>query len=254
MGPSGKARRSRPHSTRPQSRSRPPYAGLPPLWFALERPSVVAVLFAGGADPEGKLLEVRDRLPGEVAGGQKQRMAVLRAVVHDPRVVFADEPFSNLDPPNARRRRIETTQPLTSSANASARSTCSPASGSAFPTGTTTVTCSAESGPTCSFTVSIAPPFDVCVQDDGNPGAVFMGSSTTGAYVFCCGGTSFTGTALVSKKGKVITFTHNTADRRVLVTYDGGTFKGTGSLQSPPGKTKCSVTDRDTRNNSCACN
>jgi ABC-type lipoprotein export system ATPase subunit len=55
------------------------------------------------ADLEGKLLEVRDRLPGEVAGGQKQRMAVLRAVVHDPRVVFADEPFSNLDPPNARR-------------------------------------------------------------------------------------------------------------------------------------------------------
>ena len=55
------------------------------------------------ADPEGKLLEVRDRLPGEVAGGQKQRMAVLRAVVHDPHVVFADEPFSNLDPPNARR-------------------------------------------------------------------------------------------------------------------------------------------------------
>jgi len=55
------------------------------------------------ADPEGKLLEVRDRLPGEVAGGQKQRMAVLRAVVHNPRVVFADEPFSNLDPPNARR-------------------------------------------------------------------------------------------------------------------------------------------------------
>ena len=55
------------------------------------------------ADPEDKLFEVRDRLPGTVAGGQKQRMAVLRAVVHNPRVVFADEPFSNLDPPNARR-------------------------------------------------------------------------------------------------------------------------------------------------------
>jgi ABC-type proline/glycine betaine transport system ATPase subunit len=68
---------------------------------AEQRRRVEALL--GRADREGKLLEVRDRLPGEVAGGQKQRMAVLRAVVHNPRVVFADVPFSNLDPPNARR-------------------------------------------------------------------------------------------------------------------------------------------------------
>jgi ABC-type lipoprotein export system ATPase subunit len=32
-----------------------------------------------------------------VSTGQRQRFAVLRAMVHDPRVIFADEPFSNLD-------------------------------------------------------------------------------------------------------------------------------------------------------------
>jgi ABC-type nitrate/sulfonate/bicarbonate transport system ATPase subunit len=35
--------------------------------------------------------------PGQVSGGQRQRMAVLRAIIHNPRVVFADEPVSNLD-------------------------------------------------------------------------------------------------------------------------------------------------------------
>lgn len=53
------------------------------------------------ADPTEELFRVRDRLPGEVSGGQRQRMAVLRAVIHNPRVVFADEPFNNLDPENA---------------------------------------------------------------------------------------------------------------------------------------------------------
>lgn len=52
------------------------------------------------ADASGRLFALRHERPRNVSGGERQRVAVLRAVAHDPRVVFADEPFSSLDPRN----------------------------------------------------------------------------------------------------------------------------------------------------------
>jgi uncharacterized delta-60 repeat protein len=133
-------------------------------------------------------------------------------------------------------------------------SSCVPPSGSTFNVGVTTVSCTATDSSgntaTCMFTVSV---FNACLQDDATPTTVILFNTFTGDYRFCCNGSVFTGKGSIVKQGSIYTLTHNPADRRVLARLDNSTKTGTASLQSPPGTTRCTISDRNTANNSCQC-
>jgi hypothetical protein len=137
---------------------------------------------------------------------------------------------------------------------------CSPTSGTIFPVGTTTVTCTATdtSGNTaqCSFTVTV---FSGCMVDETNPGNVVLFNAQTGEYRFCCSGVLLaTGKGVLTIRACIGTIDELKGERKVHIEFDfsanNGRGKGIAALfLNGSSNPKCKIIDQSMAGNVCSC-
>jgi CSLREA domain-containing protein len=137
--------------------------------------------------------------------------------------------------------------------------TCTPASGSFFPVGTTTVTCTTTTGPSCSFTVTVKKVFVLADDLNGNCVVIQMDDCATGAGSYCWrkpDGTQISGPCVVSiMGGTTVNAQSTTADPNL---FQGGIdltrLTGQARLRAPRGSgTTLIIRDSNTTNSTCNC-